>query len=116
MKCGYCNGTGEHVNDANRMTTCEFCGGTGEVEVVGDSVTDVCDKCGGTGKITKKDSVTNEKWLEQASIEEKALFLARLYGHSRKINLPELLFRNVGTREVTDVAEYIGKWLKEKHE
>ena len=59
---------------------------------------------------------TNEEWLEQASTEEKALFLARVYGHSRKINLPELLFRNVGTREVTDVAEYIGKWLKEKHE
>ena len=59
---------------------------------------------------------TNEEWLEQASTEEKALFLARLYGHSRKINLPELLFRNVGTREVTDVAEYIGKWLKEKHD
>ena len=59
--------------------------------------------------------MTNEEWLEQASTEEKALFLARVYGHSRKINLPELLFRNVGTREVTDVAEYIGKWLKERH-
>jgi len=92
MKCKYCNGTGEHVNDANRMTTCEFCGGTGVIK-----------------------PLTNEEWLRQASTEEKALFLARLYGHSRKINLPELLFRNVGTREVTDVAEYIGKWLKEKH-
>jgi len=92
MKCGYCNGTGEHINDANRMTTCEFCGGTGVIK-----------------------PLTNEEWLRQASTEEKALFLARLYGHSRKINLPELLFRNVGTREVTDVAEYIGKWLKEKH-
>lgn len=91
MKCQYCNGTGEHINDANRMTTCEFCGGTGEI------------------------TLTNEEWLEQASTEEKALFLARLYGHSRIINLSELLFRNVGTREVTDVAEYIGKWLKEKH-
>ena len=68
MKCGYCNGTGEHINDANRMTTCEFCGGTGEVEVVGDSVTDVCDKCGGTGEI----EVTNEEWLERLTTEEKA--------------------------------------------
>ena len=58
---------------------------------------------------------TNEEWIEQASTEEKALFLARVYGHSRKINLSELLFRNVGTREVMDVAEHIGKWLKEKH-
>ena len=32
MKCGYCNGTGEHINDANRMTTCEFCGGTGVIK------------------------------------------------------------------------------------
>ena len=59
--------------------------------------------------------MTNEESLEQASTEEKALFLARLYVHSRKINLPELLLRNAGTGEVTDVAEYIGKWLKEKH-
>ena len=48
MKCGYCNGTGEHINDANRMTTCEFCGGTGEV------------------------AVTNEEWLERLTTEEKA--------------------------------------------
>lgn len=63
----------------------------------------------------KEEPMTNEEQLEQANTEEKALFLARVYGHSRKINLPELLFRNVGTREVTDVAEYIGKWLKEIH-
>ena len=64
----------------------------------------------------KKGIMTNEEWLEQASTEEKALFLARLYGHSRKIDLSELIFRNVGTGEVTGVAEYIGQWLKEKHE
>ena len=52
MKCGYCNGTGEHVNDANRMTTCEFCGGTGEIEV------------------------TNEEWLKQCTTEQLAEFLA----------------------------------------
>ena len=60
--------------------------------------------------------LTNEEWLEQASTEEKALFLARLYVHSRKIDLSELILRNVGTGEVTGVAEYISKWLKEKHE
>ena len=32
MKCRYCNGTGEHINDANRMTTCEFCGGIGVIK------------------------------------------------------------------------------------
>jgi len=48
MKCGYCNGTGEHVNDANRMTTCEFCGGTGRIEV------------------------TNEEWFCGLDTEDKA--------------------------------------------
>ena len=59
--------------------------------------------------------MTNEEWLDQTSTEEKALFLARLYGRSRRISLSELLFRNVETREVTDIAEYIGKWLKEEY-
>ena len=53
MKCKYCNGTGEHINDANRMTTCEFCGGTGVVE-----------------------PLTNEKWLKQCTTEQLAEFLA----------------------------------------
>ena len=91
MKCPMCDGKGEYMHQCGGYRPCEHCNGTGKVDM------------------------TNEEWLEQASTEEKALFLARLYGHSRKINLPELLFRNVGTREVTDVAEYIGKWLKEKH-
>ena len=58
--------------------------------------------------------LTNEERLEQASTEEKALFLARLYVHSRKIDLSELILRNVGTGEVTGVAEYISNWLKER--
>jgi len=53
MKCGYCNGTGEHVNDANRMTTCEFCGGTGVIK-----------------------PLTNEEWFCSLPTEEKATFLA----------------------------------------
>lgn len=48
MKCKYCDGTGEHINDANRMTTCEFCGGTGEIEA------------------------TNEEWFCSLPTEEKA--------------------------------------------
>lgn len=85
---------------------CPKCNGKGSINNI------QCPSCEGFGQINEQ---TNEEWLEMASTEEKALFLARLYGHSRKINLPELLFRNVGTREVTDVVEYIGKWLKEKH-
>lgn len=42
MKCQYCNGTGEHINDANRMTTCEFCGGTGKIEVTNDEWRRTC--------------------------------------------------------------------------
>ena len=95
MKCKYCNGTGEHINDANRMTTCEFCGGTGEVEVVGDSVTDVCDKCGGTGKIT----LTNEEYIRTCSTEELA---KTLYDIRFDFQIP---WKN---------KEIIG-WLKEKH-
>lgn len=100
MKCPICKGKTEYFkevfNDGKQrreiLVECNMCHGSGEVEM------------------------TNEEWLHTLNTEEKALFLARLYGHSRKIDLPELLFRNVGTREVTDVAEYIGKWLKEKHE
>ena len=117
MKCKFCDGSGKDYWELNGVPyPCPVCNGTGEVQVTGDSVTDICDKCGGTGKITKKDSVTNEEWLEQASTEEKALFLARLYGHSRAIELSEMLFYNVGTRNVADVADYIGKWLKEEHD
>ena len=75
MKCKFCDGSGKDYWELNGVPyPCPVCNGTGEVQVTGDSVTDICDKCGGTGKITKKDSVTNEKWLEQASTEEKARF------------------------------------------
>jgi len=113
MKCGYCNGTGEHINDANRMTTCEFCGGTGEVEVVGDSVTDVCDKCGGTGFFCEmrmgdictlgspcphQKPLTNEEWFNGLATEEKA---------KRIINIA-----------VNSDCDYrtIVEWLKQPHQ
>ena len=60
MKCKYCNGTGEHINDANRMTTCEFCGGTGVVE-----------------------PLTNEEWFCGLSTKEKAKFLRKIYCDGR---------------------------------
>ena len=121
MKCGYCNGTGEHINDANRMTTCEFCGGTGEVEVVGDSVTDVCDKCGGTGFFCEmrtgdvctlgslcphQKPLTNEEYIRSCTFEELAGAIYEWYsaGYTTgRIGLP--------LNSITGIVE----WLKEKH-
>ena len=117
MKCKYCNGTGEHINDANRMTTCEFCGGTGEVEVVGDSVTDVCDKCGGTGEI----EVTNEDWFCLLSTEEKAKVLRRkTYGNGDENKREEKGWENWFRAEHQDNPPDIpnvpswDEWLKEE--
>ena len=121
MKCKYCNGTGEHINDANRMTTCEFCGGTGEVEVVGDSVTDVCDKCGGTGFFCEmrmgdvctlgspcphQKPLTNEEYIRSCSTEELAREIYEWYsaGYTTgRVGLP--------LNPITEIV----KWLKEKH-
>ena len=64
MKCGYCNGTGEHVNDANRMTTCEFCGGTGVIK-----------------------PLTNDEWFCSLSTEEKAKVLYDFYYNGQKDKL-----------------------------
>lgn len=60
MKCKYCDGTGEHINDANRMTTCEFCGGTGAIK-----------------------PMTNEEWFCSLPTEEKAKFLRQIYRDGR---------------------------------
>ena len=120
MKCKNCNGTG---NIANGMWLCCECEGTGEVEVVGDSVTDVCDKCGGTGFFCEmrmgdvctlgspcpyQEPLTNEEWLEQASTEEKAKLLSKLckfiYNCGKKGSIPKFMYE-----------EDFVQWLKEKH-
>ena len=108
MKCPMCDGRRTIFTREQPGVVTQF----GEIKLA------VCPVCNGTGEVDENSRpiLTNEEWLNQASTEEKALFLARMYGHSRTINLSELLFYNVGTRNVTDVAEYIGKWLKEKHE
>ena len=115
MKCRYCNGTGEHINDANRMTTCEFCGGTGEVEVVGDSITDVCDKCGGPGEV----ELTNEEYIRTCSTEELVNFLSK---GSFCDFCPYQLSAQCSWKD-GDCAygdknneECFNEWLKEKHE
>ena len=48
MICEYCNGKGEIINDAMRMTSCPACGGSGVIEQ------------------------TNEEWFCSLSTEEKA--------------------------------------------
>ena len=127
MKCKYCNGTGEHINDANRMTTCEFCGGTGEVEVVGDSVTDVCDKCGGTGFFCEmrtgdvctlgspcphQEPLTNEKYIRSCSTSELAVLLYKIgfYSNITDDVMNTALMENIPTEEAFEL------WLKEEHE
>ena len=92
MKCKYCNGTGEHINDANRMTTCEFCGGTGEIEV------------------------TNEEYIRTCSTEE----LARLiYKIAVTDVLMDRFFTaeivNAGIVDVDSGIKEAEAWLKEKH-
>ena len=94
MKCGYCNGTGEHINDANRMTTCEFCGGTGEIEV------------------------TNEEWLKQCTTEQLAEFLADKCNEVVETVLSDASC-DIGDIDNDDYwyrqADFV-EWLKEKHE
>lgn len=95
MKCKYCNGTGEHINDANRMTTCEFCGGTGVIK-----------------------PLTNEEWFCQLSTEEKAkvlynFFMARTFCHICPENdVCDIGYKcKYGNGEVEDFI----KWLKQPH-
>ena len=85
MKCGYCNGTGEHVNDANRMTTREFCGGTGEIEA------------------------TNEEWFCSLSTEEKANFF-----HDIVIRTMQATWDGKKPDYPAYLYDW-KKWLKEKH-
>lgn len=92
MKCGYCNGTGEHINDANRMTTCEFCGGTGEVEL------------------------TNEEYIRSCSTKELAKLIYKIA--VTDVLMDRFFTAEVVNAEVVDVDSGIKEaeaWLKEKH-
>ena len=95
MKCQYCNGTGEHINDANRMTTCEFCGGKGVVE-----------------------PLTNEEWLKQCTTEQLAEFLADKCNEVVETVLSDASC-DIGDIDNDDYwyrqADFV-EWLKEKHE
>jgi len=114
--------------------TCEYCNGTGEVEVVGDSVTDVCDKCGGTGFFCEmrtgdfctlgspcphQKPLTNEEWFVSLPTEEKAKFIFWQHFDVYGKTLYELMVnasRGVSRDKQAEVM--IGaviEWLKEKH-
>ena len=94
MKCGYCDGTGEHINDANRMTTCEFCGGTGVIK-----------------------PLTNEEWLKQCTTEQLAGFLADECNEVVETVLSDASC-DIGDIDNDDYwyrqADFV-EWLKEKH-
>ena len=93
MKCKYCNGTGEHVNDANRMTTCEFCGGTGVVE-----------------------PLTNEEYIRTCSTEELAKLIYKIA--VTDVLMDRFFTAEVVNAEIVDVDSGIKEaeaWLKEKH-
>lgn len=96
MKCKYCNGTGEHINDANRMTTCEFCGGTGVIK-----------------------PLTNEEYIRQCSTEELAIFLCNELQDDEVGTLANrfdrALYSEYPIRPMNAYHEVM-QWLKEKHE
>ena len=86
MKCGYCNGTGEHINDANRMTTCEFCGGTGVIK-----------------------SLTNEEWLHTLNTEQLAEWINNIVDDG--IIKAWMIKNNC----CGDYLESVKWWLKQPH-
>ena len=101
MKCGYCNGTGEHINDANRMTTCEFCGGTGVIK-----------------------PMTNEEWFCGLSTEEKAIFIT-MFALRRKFVNKGAFYESVKNSLINaselpkmpiNLRRSVEEWLKEKYE
>ena len=93
MKCKYCNGTGEHINDANRMTTCEFCGGTGVIK-----------------------PLTNEEYIRTCSTEELAKLIYKIA--VTDVLMDRFFTAEIVNAEIVDVDSGIKEakaWLKEKH-
>lgn len=61
MKCEYCNGTGEIINDAMRWTSCPVCGGKGDIEQ------------------------TNEEWFDTLTTKGKAETIAQLSSYGGNV-------------------------------
>ena len=110
MKCKYCNGTGEHINDANRMTTCEFCGGTGEFdpnEVDRFNAVDFIKVM----EMVKK-PLTNEEWRRTCSAEDFAKFLEDVTSSCYHCGMTDDISQCAFQKHQCNIKE----WLKEKHE
>ena len=101
MKCKYCDGTGEIINDAVRWTSCPACGGKGEA------------------------AQTNEAWFDTLSTEEKAVFMTLF--SLRRANVYDKTFYEtaadsankameltVGTKRLKAYKELLA-WLKGEH-
>ena len=86
---------------------CKFCGGSGKDNWMVGTDFLPCPVCNGTGEIKEK-PMTNEEWLEQASTEEKALFLD-------KICYSAWGDKNSRFKDMADYTDWM-EWLKEKRE
>ena len=121
MKCQLCDGKGEYMHAIGGYRPCEYCNGTGEVEVVGDSVTDVCDKCGGTGDTINNIPPINEDWFCRLSTEEKAKFLKEISFCCNTCSPEQFEAYKNGKfkcplKMACATANGFEDWLKEKHE
>ena len=101
MKCEYCNGTGEIINDALRRTSCPACGGNGFIEQ------------------------TNEEWFCKLPTEEKAVFMTlfslrrskvynKIFDKTAADSANEAAELTVGTKRLKAYKELLA-WLKGEH-
>ena len=110
---------------------CKYCNGTGEVEIIGDSVTDVCDKCGGTGFFCEmkmgdvctlgspcpyQEPMTNEEYIRSCTFEELAKLIYKIA--VTDVLMDRFFTAEIVNAEIVDVDSGIKEaetWLKEKH-
>ena len=85
MKCKYCDGTGEIINDALRWTSCPACGGKGEA------------------------AQTNEAWFDTLSTEEKAETIANATYYSAMMGI------EITALPKEDEVRKWKMWLKQPH-
>ena len=100
------------------MTVCYWCGAKDTLADIGKELDDgkykmvQCSKCKNAYYVVNKEKMkkpkpmTNEEWLEQASTEEKAKFLRKIYCDGRDDYVGEWY-----EQEEEDFVQ----WLKEKH-
>ena len=120
-KCKKCKGEGVREDKHGLTMYCPDCNGTGEVEVIGDSITDVCDKCGGTGDTINNIPHTNEDWFCRLSTEEKAKFLKEISFCCNTCSPEQFEAYKNGKfkcplKMACATANGFEDWLKEKHE